>query len=78
MEKKITAIPRGCDSARVEQVIVTSALKVQEQKMTPVERSFSIGLLTENCSAKRINQIFLQVVQLFLVQALSLCMKQWH
>lgn len=27
MEKKITAIPRGCDSARVEQVIVTSALK---------------------------------------------------
>ena len=27
MEKKITAIPRGCDSARVEQVIVTRALK---------------------------------------------------
>ena len=26
--------------------------------MTPVERSFSIGLLTENCSAKRINQAF--------------------
>ena len=56
MEKKITATPRGCDSARIEQVIVTRALK--EQKMTPVERSFSIGLLTENCSAKRINQAF--------------------
>lgn len=27
MEKKITAIPRGYDSARVEQVIVTRALK---------------------------------------------------
>jgi hypothetical protein len=27
VEKKITAIPRGCDSARVEQVIVTRALK---------------------------------------------------
>lgn len=27
MEQKITAIPRGCDSARVEQVIVTRALK---------------------------------------------------
>lgn len=27
MEKKITAIPRGCDSARIEQVIVTRALK---------------------------------------------------
>lgn len=27
MEKKITATPRGCDSARVEQVIVTRALK---------------------------------------------------
>ena len=78
MEKKITATPRGCDSARVEQVIVTRALKGAGTEMTPVERSFSIGLLTENCSAKRVNQIFLQVVQLFLVQALSLCMKQWH
>lgn len=27
VEQKITAIPRGCDSARVEQVIVTRALK---------------------------------------------------
>ena len=27
VEKKITAIPRGCDNARVEQVIVTRALK---------------------------------------------------
>lgn len=27
MEQKITAIPRGCDNARVEQVIVTRALK---------------------------------------------------
>lgn len=27
MEQKITATPRGCDSARVEQVIVTRALK---------------------------------------------------
>ncbi len=27
VEKKITATPRGCDSARVEQVIVTRALK---------------------------------------------------
>lgn len=27
MEKKITATPRGCDSARIEQVIVTRALK---------------------------------------------------
>lgn len=27
MEQKITAIPRGCDSARVEQMIVTRALK---------------------------------------------------
>ena len=30
MEKKITAIPRGYDSARVEQVIVTRALKGAE------------------------------------------------
>lgn len=27
VEQKITAIPRGCDNARVEQVIVTRALK---------------------------------------------------
>ena len=27
MEQKIIAIPRGCDNARVEQVIVTRALK---------------------------------------------------
>lgn len=27
VEQKITATPRGCDSARVEQVIVTKALK---------------------------------------------------
>ena len=30
MEKKITATPRGCDSARIEQVIVTRALKGAE------------------------------------------------
>lgn len=35
VEKKIIAIPRGCDNARVEQVIVTRALKGAETEDDP-------------------------------------------
>lgn len=34
MEKKITAIPRGCDSARVEQVIVTKSQYEEGKRWT--------------------------------------------
>ena len=54
MEKKITATPRGCDSARVEQVIVTRALKGAGTENDPCREVIQYWTLDGELNLKKI------------------------